>query len=75
MTIPPRQRVAWRFANSSVNLLDFALTVLAFYFSTVMDNLGRSASLIGIGLLFLLGGWLLEKMRRRLLQRLESRKT
>jgi hypothetical protein len=32
-----------------------------------MDKLGRSTSLIGIGLLFLGGGWALERMRRRLL--------
>jgi uncharacterized membrane protein len=44
----------------------FAITVLTFYFSSVMDMLGRSASLIGLGLLFLAGGWGLEKMRRRL---------
>lgn len=44
----------------------FAATVLAFYFSEVMDKLGRSASLIGLGLLFLGGGWALERMRRRL---------
>ena len=37
-----------------------------------MDKLGRSASLIGLGLLFLLGGWLLEKTRRRLMVKLES---
>ena len=36
-------------------------------FFGVMDKLGRSASLIGIGLLFLGGGWLLEQTRRRLL--------
>jgi hypothetical protein len=35
----------------------FAATVLTFYFSEVMDKLGRSASLIGLGLLFLAGGW------------------
>ena len=44
-----------------------AVTVLVFYFSSVMDKLGRSASLIGVGLLFLGGGWALERMRRRLL--------
>lgn len=51
----------------NLGIAGFALTVLFFYFSTVMDKLGRSASLIGLGLLFLLGGWLLEKTRRRLL--------
>jgi hypothetical protein len=44
----------------------FAATVVAFYFSEVMDKLGRSASLIGLGLLFLVGGWALERTRRRL---------
>jgi uncharacterized membrane protein len=37
-----------------------------------MDKLGRSVSLIGLGLLFLLCGWFLEKSRRRLLARLEA---
>jgi uncharacterized membrane protein len=46
----------------------FAATVVAFYFSEVMDKLGRSASLIGLGLLFLAGGWALERLRRRLVQ-------
>jgi uncharacterized membrane protein len=44
----------------------FAGTVIAFYFSQVMDKLGRSASLVGLGLLFLAGGWALERVRRRL---------
>jgi len=47
----------------------FAITILVFYFSTFMDKLGRSASLIGLGLLFLAGGWALEKLRRRLVAR------
>jgi uncharacterized membrane protein len=55
-----------------LGLAGFALTVLCFYFSAVMDRLGRSASLIGLGVLFLLGGWLLEKTRRRLLARLDK---
>ena len=44
----------------------FGATVLAFYFSHVMDKLERSASLVGLGLLFLGGGWMLERARRRL---------
>jgi len=44
----------------------FAATVIAFYFSQMMDKLGRSASLVGLGLLFLAGGWALERVRRRL---------
>lgn len=63
--------VAWglkegRKERINLGTAGFAVTVLAFYFSTVMDKLGRSASLVGLGLLFLLGGFVLEKMRRRL---------
>jgi uncharacterized membrane protein len=49
----------------------FAASVLAFYFSAVMDKLGRSASLVGLGVLFLAGGWALERVRRKLV--LEAR--
>ncbi|MDA8126833.1 MAG: DUF2157 domain-containing protein [Deltaproteobacteria bacterium] len=64
--------IAWgmkegRRERVNLGIAGFALTILTFYFSTVMDRMGRSASLIGLGLLFLLGGWLLEKTRRRLL--------
>lgn len=44
----------------------FGATLVAFYFSQVMDKLGRSASLIGLGLVFLAGGWAIERVRRRL---------
>jgi hypothetical protein len=50
----------------------FAATVLTFYFSQVMDKIGRSASLIGLGLLFLVGGWTLDKVRRRLVFRAQG---
>jgi len=50
----------------NLGVAGFALTVLLFYFSSVMDRLGRSASLVGLGLLFLGGGWALERTRRRL---------
>jgi len=43
--------------------------VIIFYFSDVMDKLGRSASLIGLGVLFLFGGWALERARRGLVAR------
>jgi hypothetical protein len=67
--------IAWGMAEArkeriNLGVAGFALTVLAFYSSTVMDKLGRSASLIGLGLLFLLGGWQLEKARRLLVARL-----
>lgn len=68
--------IAWGLMEASkerVNLgvFSFALTVLAFYFSSVMDKLDRAASLITLGLLFVLGGWLLEKTRRRLVAKIE----
>jgi uncharacterized membrane protein len=47
-------------------MVAFALTVMWFYFSSVMDKLGRSLGLIMLGVLFLAGGWLLERTRRRL---------
>jgi len=66
--------IAWglkeaRTERINLGIVGFALTVFAFYFSNVMDKLGRSASLIGLGLLFLLGGWFLERLRRRLVAR------
>jgi uncharacterized membrane protein len=44
----------------------FALTVMWFYFSDIMGKLDRSLGLIVLGVLFLAGGWALEKTRRRL---------
>ena len=44
----------------------FALTVLWFYFSNFMDKLDRSLGLIVLGVIFLGGGWALEKLRRRM---------
>ena len=66
--------VAWgvrevRRERVNLGVAGFAITVLFFYFSNVMDKLGRSASLIGLGLLFLAGGWALERVRRRLVAR------
>ena len=65
--------VAWgvRFASKALvnyGMVAFALTVMWFYFSSVMDKLGRSLGLIGLGVLFLAGGWALEQTRRRLVQ-------
>jgi len=69
--------VAWglheaRRERINLGVAGFALTVLVFYFSDVMDKLGRAASLIGLGALFLLGGWMLEKTRRRLVAHIKS---
>ena len=45
----------------------FAIAVGWFYFSDIFDKVGRSLGLIGLGVLFLVGGWALERMRRRLI--------
>jgi uncharacterized membrane protein len=56
----------------NLGVAGFALTVLFFYFSNVMDKLGRAASLISIGALLLFGGWGLERVRRSLVARLQE---
>ena len=53
-------------------LAAFAATVAWFYFSSVMDKLNRSLGLIVLGVLFLGGGWLLERTRRSLLANMEA---
>ena len=63
--------VAWGVREGHIERVNmgaaiFAGTVLTFYFSQMMGKLERSASLIGLGLLFLAGGWALERARRRL---------
>lgn len=59
-------------ARVNVGVAGFAATVLVFYFSSVMDKLDRSLSLIGLGVLFIGGGWALERARRTLLARMEA---
>ncbi len=56
----------------NVGVLGFALAVLAFYFSSLFDRLGRAFGLIGVGILFIGGGWLLERARRRLIGRMQK---
>jgi len=69
--------VAWgmyerRSERVNLGMAGFAITILCFYFSSVMDKLGRSESLIGLGVLFLAGGWALEKLRRRLVAQMKG---
>jgi uncharacterized membrane protein len=69
--------IAWgiyEFRSERINLgmAGFALTVLFFYFSSVMDMLGRSTSLITLGVVFLAGAWYWEKLRRKLVARIQS---
>ncbi len=45
-----------------------AVTLLVYYFSSVFSQLDRAVGLLGLGLLFLAGGWGLERLRRRLLE-------
>jgi hypothetical protein len=55
----------------NLGIVGFGLTVLVFYFSNVMDKLGRSASLMGLGVLFLLLAWGLERTRRSLVAKVK----
>jgi hypothetical protein len=50
----------------------FALIVMWFYFASVMDKLDRSLGLIGLGILFLAGGWALEYARRRIVAGMDT---
>ena len=58
----------------NVGVLGFALAMLGFYFASLYDRFGRALGLIGLGVLFIGGGWLLERARRRLIARLPERR-
>ena len=67
--------VAWgiyeyRAERINLGMAGFAVTLVFFFFSSVMDKLGRSASLIVLGILFVAGGWQWEKLRRRLVMQI-----
>jgi uncharacterized membrane protein len=69
--------VAWglherRKERINLGIAAFAVSVLFFYFDSFMGKLGRSFSLLLLGLICILGGYLLEVTRRRLLARMES---
>jgi uncharacterized membrane protein len=51
----------------NLSVVYFALAVAWFYFSDIFNKVDRSVGLIGLGVLFLAGGWMLEKTRRRLM--------
>jgi len=51
----------------NLGIVFFGATVAWFYFSDLFDKMDRSLGLIGLGVLFLAGGWALEKTRRGLL--------
>jgi uncharacterized membrane protein len=59
-------------ALANYGVLGFAISVGWFYFTDLFDKLGRSLGLIGLGLLFLGGGWLLERTRRRIIAQIND---
>lgn len=59
----------------NLGIVGFGATVAWFYFSNLFDQMGRALGLIGLGVLFLAGGWALEKMRRSLLARMTQSST
>lgn len=60
----------YRKERINLGMAIFALTLLTFYFSNILDKMGRSMALISLGVVFLLGGWAMEKLRRRLVARI-----
>jgi uncharacterized membrane protein len=55
----------------NLGIVAFAIAVAWFYFSDIFSKVGRSLGLVGLGVLFLAGGWVLERMRRRLMTHME----
>lgn len=53
-------------------VLGFAVSVIFFYFDSFMGKIGRSASLLILGLICLAGGYALEMTRRKLAARVEA---
>jgi uncharacterized membrane protein len=69
--------VAWgvhekRKERVNLGIAGFAISVLFFYFDSFMGKIGRSASLLILGVLCLAGGYALEVTRRRLMSRMET---
>jgi uncharacterized membrane protein len=65
--------IAWGVTEGNTERINlgvagFAITIVIFYFSNVMDRLERSLSLVTLGILFLAGGWALERLRRNLVR-------
>ena len=56
----------------NLGIVGFAFAVAWFYWSDLFDKMSRSLWLIGMGVLFLAGGWALEKMRRRIMAGMDS---
>jgi hypothetical protein len=57
----------------NLGVIGFALSILTFYFASgLFTRLGRSLGLIGAGLLFIGGGWLLERTRRTIIDKIDE---
>jgi len=54
----------------NLGVVGFGVAVGWFCYSNIFDKVGRSLGLIGLGILFLAGGWALEKARRGLMTRM-----
>ena len=68
--------VAWglyekRRDRVNLGVAAFAIAVLFFYFDNFMGKIGRSTSLVALGLICLAGGYALEVTRRKLMARME----
>lgn len=50
----------------NLGMAAFGITLLTFYFSSVLDKFGRSTALMAMGSIFLVGGYYMERLRRRL---------
>jgi uncharacterized membrane protein len=64
--------IAWGLRDRVKNRINlgmamFVITLICFYFSDLLDKLGRSVSLISFGVLFLVIAYFLEKARKRLI--------
>jgi len=57
----------------NLGIVGFAIAVGWFYWSDIFDKVGRSLGLIGLGILFLAGGWALERTRRGLITHMGQR--
>jgi len=56
----------------NLGIVGFAAAVFWFYCSDIYNDHYRALGLIGLGVLFLAGGWALETMRRRMLARIAA---
>jgi hypothetical protein len=58
----------------NLGIVGFAAAVVWFYFSDIYSDKNRAVGLIGLGVLFLAGGWALEIGRRRILAGMNTAK-